>query len=84
VRTVVGRSFDLVLCDVRLGDGHGGECLRVLRAAQPNLGRRFVFITGDAGSLEGFAADAADLPILAKPFTGADLDRVLGEVGANV
>jgi hypothetical protein len=40
--------------------------------------------TGDAGSLEGFAAQAADLPILAKPFTGADLDRVLGEACANV
>ena len=38
--------------------------------------RVFVFVTGDAGSVPG-DADLASVPILAKPFTAADLDRVL-------
>jgi hypothetical protein len=33
-------------------------------------------VTGDAGSVPG-DADLASVPILAKPFTAADLDRVL-------
>jgi PAS domain S-box-containing protein len=74
------RTFDLVLCDVRLGDGNGGECLRHIRASQPGLGRRFVFVTGDIGALQDAEREFGDLPVLTKPFTATDLDRVLGDV----
>ena len=75
-----GRQLDLVLCDVRLGDGNGGECLRHLRATQPGLGRRFVFVTGDIGALEDAARQFGEMPVLTKPFTATDLDRVLADV----
>jgi DNA-binding NtrC family response regulator len=81
---VVGRTFDLVLCDVRLGDGNGGDCLRQLRAAQPGLSRRFVFVTGDIGALEDAKREFGEIPVLAKPFTATDLDRVLGDVAVGV
>ena len=79
-----GRTFDLVLCDVRLGDGNGGDCLRHIRAAQPGLGRRVIFITGDIAALDDAAREFADLPVLTKPFTATDLDRVLGDVEVGV
>ena len=79
-----GRTFDLVLCDVRLGDGNGGDCLRQLRAAQPGLSRRFVFVTGDIGALEDAKREFGEIPVLAKPFTATDLDRVLGDVAVGV
>jgi PAS domain S-box-containing protein len=78
-----GRQFDLVLCDVRLEDGHGAECLAHLRLAQPAIGSRFVFVTGNADSLTG-APGVEGIPILTKPFTVTDLDRVLGDVEVGV
>jgi PAS domain S-box-containing protein len=78
------RSFDLVLCDVRLGDGNGGDCLRELRAAQPDLGRRFIFVTGDISALVDTEREFGDMPVLTKPFTAADFDRVLGNVEVSV
>lgn len=75
-----GRHFDLVLCDVRLGDGNGAECLRHLRAAQPGLERRFVFVTGDIGALDDSAREFGEIPVLTKPFTATDLDRLLDDV----
>jgi PAS domain S-box-containing protein len=76
--------FDLVLCDVRLGDGHGIECLRGLRAAQEDIDRRFVFVTGDAAALAEHRREYGELAILTKPFTGSDLDRVLGGLSVSV
>jgi CheY-like chemotaxis protein len=74
------RHFDVVLCDVRLGDANGAQCLRYLRDSQPGIERRFVFMSGDIGALEGIDAEAERVPVLAKPFTAADLDRALGTV----
>ena len=83
-RSATARTFDLVLCDVRLGDGNGGDCLRHIRASQPGLGRRFIFVTGDIGALEDAAREFGDVPVLTKPFTATDLDRVLGDVEVGV
>jgi PAS domain S-box-containing protein len=73
-------TFDLILCDVRLGDGNGGDCLRHIRESQPNLGRRFIFVTGDIAALDDAAQEFGEVPVLTKPFTATDLDRLLGEV----
>jgi PAS domain S-box-containing protein len=84
-RTLIeGRTFDLVLCDVRLGDGNGGECLRQLRAARPDIGRRFIFVTGDISALEDAASEFGEIPVLTKPFTATDLDRILDDVEVAV
>jgi two-component system NtrC family sensor kinase len=74
-------AFDLVLCDVHLEDGDGVECLRYLEHAQPAIGRRFIFVTGDAAGVGG---EFAGVPVLTKPFTASDLDRVLGQVEVGV
>jgi PAS domain S-box-containing protein len=80
-RAAIGsHSFELVLCDVRLNDGNGVEVLRALRERQPDLGKRFVFVTGDAGAIGAAEREFGDLPVLAKPFTASDLDQLLGTV----
>jgi len=74
------QSFDLVLCDVRLADGNGADVLRCLRERQPDLGRRFVFVTGDIGAVSASGREYADGSVLRKPFTASDLDRLLASV----
>jgi len=74
------QTFDLVLCDVRLSDGNGGEVLRCVRERQPDLGRRFVFVTGDIGAVAATEREYADMPVLTKPFTASDLDQLLASV----
>jgi two-component system NtrC family sensor kinase len=78
------RTFDLVLCDVRLADANGADCLRRLRQTQPDVDRRFVFVTGDIGALGEAAREFGAIPVLPKPFTTTDLDRVLADVEVGV
>jgi PAS domain S-box-containing protein len=73
------RRYGLVICDVRMPGIGGLELYRQLVAKDPELGRRFVFITGDTGSL-GHRDETADASVLAKPFTAADLDAVLSRI----
>ena len=74
------QTFDLVLCDVRLQDANGIECLRHLTGGQPPLARRVVFVTGDGSALGGDDGELSGVPVLLKPFTASDLDRVLSDV----
>jgi len=76
--------FDLILCDVRLDDGNGIECLRHLRLVQPDVDRRFVFVTGDISALAEHQGEYGELAVLTKPFTASDLDRVLGSLSVLV
>jgi CheY-like chemotaxis protein len=79
-----GKTFDLVLCDVRLEDGSGAECLRHLMSRQPAIGRRFIFVTGDASALSDAQREFAGIPVLTKPFTASDFERMLGDVEVGV
>jgi len=69
--------FDLVLCDVRIRGMNG---LEVYRRVQARI-QSFVFLTGDS-----FGADMRELftepnqAVLAKPFTAADVERLLDEI----
>ena len=67
-----------MLCDVTLGDESGLDCLRRTQSIRPELAQRFVFVTGAAGAAS-LQADQK-LRVLAKPFTAADLERVLADV----
>jgi hypothetical protein len=40
----------------------------------------FIFITGDLAAMEPLEAEIADVAILAKPFTAADLDALLVQI----
>jgi two-component system NtrC family sensor kinase len=75
---LAGRAhFDLVLCDVRIRGMNG---LELYRRIQGRI-RSFVFLTGDS-----FGADMRELfhqpnqAVLAKPFTAADVERLLNEI----
>ncbi|HWK12742.1 MAG TPA: ATP-binding protein [Vicinamibacterales bacterium] len=76
-------AFDVVLCDLRLADGSGTGVVDDIRAMRPDITRRVIFVTGDASSLADAEPDVADLPVLPKPFTSADLDRALSSLMAS-
>ena len=50
----------------------------------PPARRRFVFLTGDIAALEDAARELGEIPVLTKPFTASDVDRVLGDVEVGV
>jgi len=79
-----GKTFDVVLSDVRLEDGSGADCLSYLTARHPAIGRRFIFVTGDASALADARREFAGIPVLTKPFTVSDLERVLVDVEVGV
>lgn len=73
------KMFDLVFCDVVLGQADGYEVLRKFVAEQPKA--RIVMMTGRgsaAGALDATAIGAIDY--LLKPFTVDDIIRISGMV----
>jgi two-component system NtrC family sensor kinase len=72
-----GACFDLILSDVRLNDGNGAACVGGVLAERPAFAERVIFVTGDAGAIAKAAPELAAFPVLPKPFTSADLDRML-------
>jgi signal transduction histidine kinase/CheY-like chemotaxis protein len=76
VAAVEAAPFDLALIDVRLGIEEGPQVLRELVEVQPDLAGRAAFMTGappDSGRIAG-------CPVLGKPFTWADLSRLIAEL----
>lgn len=69
--------FDLVLCDVRL---RGMSAVELYRRVQNRI-QSFVFLTADS-----FSADLREMfsetnqAVLSKPFTAADVERLLDEI----
>jgi CheY-like chemotaxis protein len=76
-------SLSLVICDVGVPGVHGPELYRLLAAANPLLARQFIFITGDATYGDRLASEDVRPPVLTKPFTAADLDAVLAQLGVR-
>jgi signal transduction histidine kinase/BarA-like signal transduction histidine kinase len=71
------RTYDAVICDVKMPRVDGMVLYRAMAAATPALARRVIFVTGDvAGIDEGFIADSG-CRWLAKPFRLADLLRTV-------
>ena len=72
------RSFDLVVCDLKMPRLDGKAFHRALAASSPLLARRVVFVTGDvAGTDAEQFLEASGCRWLAKPFRLADLLRVV-------
>ena len=80
---ITRQAFELIVCDVRMPGLNGFELYRQIAARHPQCADRFVFITGDNSSVEHTSAEFAHLPVLAKPFTGADLDALLARIGVG-
>ena len=70
----------LVLCDVTLPGMNGSHLYRELTIRDPKIARSFVFITGDRSTVH-VEDDVIALPVLEKPFTAADLNAVLSQIG---
>ena len=69
-------SFDLVLSDIVMEGASGLEIAREIRSRYPGL--PVVLMTGYSEALLKGSPDG--LPVLAKPFSGADLETVLQQV----
>jgi signal transduction histidine kinase/sensor domain CHASE-containing protein/ActR/RegA family two-component response regulator len=72
------RSYDLILCDLRMPQLDGPGLYRLIAQEQPHLLPRFVFFTGDTLSPEAktFLADSS-APYLVKPFRAAAVRQVV-------
>jgi len=72
---------DLVICDLNLPGLSGADlCLRIAER-YPALASRMVLMTGDVASASReLQRTALDCPILGKPFSLADLARIVDSV----
>jgi signal transduction histidine kinase len=74
------RSFDLVICDLKMPRLDGKSFYRMLADASPDLARRVIFVTGDvAGTEAEIFLQETGCRWLAKPFRLADLLRAVRE-----
>ena len=74
------RSYDLVICDLKMPRLDGKAFYRMLSAASPGLARRVVFVTGDvAGTDAERFLENSGCRWLAKPFRLGDLLKVMRE-----
>ena len=78
--------FDGVFVDIWLNDGSGFDLVSWMQNHQPRLAKRVVFVTGDIVLTDrlGKRMRALELPVIAKPFEMAELERYVdrwNEVG---
>ncbi len=73
-------AFDLVICDVRMPGVDGPTLFQWMREVRPEMGSRWVFVTGDTGdeATTAFLAETG-CRCLAKPFSLAQLARVMDD-----
>ena len=78
---IARRTYDLVICDLKMPRVDGAQFYRAIAAANPVLARRVIFVTGDvAGTDAERFLNESGCRWLAKPFRLADLLRVAREV----
>jgi two-component system NtrC family sensor kinase len=74
------RPFDVVITDLRMPDPGGRELFEALQRDHPEVAGRVVFATGDTVGGDTLAfLESSGRPYLRKPFTLAELRRVLGK-----
>ena len=81
---LVGRSYDVILSDMRMPQVTGEALYRRIERGWPHLASRVVFMTAEplSGRFQAQYGDGT-VPILAKPFTGEQLRRVIATVIAR-
>jgi signal transduction histidine kinase len=78
---VAERTYDLIICDLKMPRVDGMQFYRAIAAANPLLARRVIFVTGDVVGTEAEAfLEESGCRWLAKPFRLGDLLRAVREV----
>jgi GAF domain-containing protein/CheY-like chemotaxis protein len=77
------RRYHLIVSDIRMPEGSGEELYREAVATDPDLGRRFLFVSGDTANPEAwsFLHDVA-APAIEKPFPPAQFLEIVRRVAA--
>ena len=69
-------EFDLLLTDMLMPEGMtGGDLAKQLRVRQPEL--KVIYTSGYSAEIMGENSDLRDSPFLAKPYSGAQLTRLV-------
>lgn len=77
IRRLQAEPYDLIISDVRMPHFSGFDLFQWVQKHQPLLASRFIFITGDAGSINlNDELDRLGAPVLRKPFA---LEAFLGQ-----
>ncbi len=72
------REYDLILCDLQMPELDGESLYREVTRQNPELDRRFIFLTGSAATSETrHFLERSGLPHLTKPFDVETLRRVI-------
>jgi signal transduction histidine kinase len=75
------RTFDVIICDLRMPRLDGPSFYRAIAASSPALARRVIFVTGDVAGTEAERfLEESGCRWLPKPFRLADLLRAAREV----
>jgi PAS domain S-box-containing protein len=75
------RTYDLILSDLRMPELDGPGLYRALETRYPQLCKRFIFLTGDTLNPNTHALSVQHgVPQLFKPYTAAELRRVIRQV----
>jgi PAS domain S-box-containing protein len=74
-------QYDVILCDVQMPNMGGLALFESIRRHRADYVDRFVFISGDILNHDLYAVtEAANIPLLSKPFGAAKLDEALDRI----
>jgi PAS domain S-box-containing protein len=77
-------GYDAVICDLRMPDVDGPALFQWIKANHPALVERILFVTGDAlGPAAGRFLSQSGRPFLEKPFTPADVARLVADFASR-
>ncbi len=80
LKKISGHYFAVIISDVDMPVLNGWRFYRRLQKQFSGIGRRFIFITGNPASSEVLRIKQQELKLLYKPFSLADLRRVVYEL----
>jgi len=79
-----GREFDFILCDLMMPNVSGLEVVHRIREVNPELLHRVILMTGGVSDQQQQHLDGdVCLPILAKPFSLAELGAAMERLGGG-